>query len=443
MDTHTDLFRALSALNAWQDNYNHNDIRAIARSIRRFGMNGALRVWRGTVMAGNHTFKALQLIREEGPDATLDRSFPPEHIRVSGDDWLVLCIDVSHLTDEREVKAFAIADNQLARNAVADEDVLAKYLREVSDYDDAAIAATGFDDDQLQRLLARLADDLVESEDIGEQTDQLTELRQQWQTEVGQLWIIPSLNAGGDHRLLCGDSTNADHVKRLMAGERAKLFATDPPYLVDYDGTNHPSKWNESDAKKNKDWSTTYHDWDSAENGEALYDGYMREAVANAIVENAAWYCWHASRNQAMLEGIWDKHGAFVHQQIIWAKDRPILTRAYYMWQHEPCFFGWVRGKMPERYAEDYPSTVWNIPTIAPGQSTNHPTSKPIEVFSRPMEQHTLRGDLCYEPFSGSGSQLVAGEQTGRRVYGMEISPEYVAGILERASGLGLKPHLE
>ena len=92
------------------------------------------------------------------------------------------------------------------------------------------------------------------------------------------------------------------------------------------------------------------------------------------------------------------KFGAFVHQQIIWVKDRPILTRSWYSWQHEPCFFGWVRPHQPHRVADDFLSSIWQIPTVRPGQRTDHPTSKPVEVFAIPMRQHTRRGDVCYEP---------------------------------------------
>jgi len=173
-----------------------------------------------------------------------------------------------------------------------------------------------------------------------------------------------------------------------------------------------------------------------------LYDKFVAVAVQHAITEDAAWYCWHASRNQAMLERVWERYGAFVHQQIIWVKDRPILTRSWYMWQHEPCFFGWVKGQKPPRASEDYPASVWTFPTVPAGERTDHPTSKPVELFAIPMAQHTRLGEVCYEPFSGSGSQQVAGEQNGRLVYGLELQPQFVAVILERLAGMGLEPRL-
>jgi DNA modification methylase len=144
-----------------------------------------------------------------------------------------------------------------------------------------------------------------------------------------------------------------------------------------------------------------------------------------------------------MLEGVWQQHGAFVHQQIIWVKDRPILTRSHYMWQHEPCLMGWRKGHKPYRVPDaENCSTVWTFPTIAPGSETDHPTSKPVELFAIPISQHTRVGEVCYEPFAGSGSQYVAGEQLGRLVYGLELQPEFCAVILERLAGMGLQPAL-
>ena len=133
-----------------------------------------------------------------------------------------------------------------------------------------------------------------------------------------------------------------------------------------------------------------------------------------------------------MLEEVWERHGAFVHQQIIWAKSRPVLTRSWYLWQHEPCFFGWIKGKKPLRSAEDYPATVWQIESPPPGSKTLHPTSKPLDVFEIPMKQHTYAGDVCYEPFSGSGSQLIAAENLARQCRAVELQPQYVAVALQR-----------
>lgn len=307
------------------------------------------------------------------------------------------------------------------------------------------------DDAVLQAMLKDLAEEaglehfVPPPADFGDvpepKLDQVKELAQKWQTAFGQLWEIPSKTVKGKcHRLLCGDATAKDMVTQLMQGQRAALFSTDPPYLVDYDGTNHPHKWNEPD--KNKDWSDDYHDWDDAKQGEALYLGFIEAAIELALEEKAAWYCWHASRNQKMLEEVWEKFGAFVHQQIVWVKDRPVLTRSWYLWQHEPCFFGWIRGQKPKRVSEDYPRSVWQFNTIAPGETTLHPTSKPVELFAIPMEQHTDRGEICYEPFSGSGSQFVAGEKMGRLVYGLEKQPGFTAVILERLTEMGLEPRL-
>ena len=280
-------------------------------------------------------------------------------------------------------------------------------------------------------------------DDPGPKFDEAEELRKKWKVEPGQLWVL------GEHRLLCGDSTSATDVTRLMKSERAILFATDPPYLVGYDGTNHPgTKTSESRPSLNTDWSKTYGtNWDEADAAQNsdLYDRFIKVAVDVAILPNAAWYCWHASRRQRMVEESWEKHGAFVHQQLIWTKpNRPILTRSWYLWSHEPCFFGWQKGKKPPKETVEYGRTVWEIEGLNNDERPDHPTPKPLDCFAIPMRQHTKVGDICYEPFSGSGSQIIAGEREGRRVYAMESSPAYVAVTLERwAEATGGKPELE
>lgn len=349
---------------------------------------------------------------------------------------------VTDLSEEEEAVALATFD-PLAAMARGDRDTLAALLDELKE------AQIVIEDEALDSLMRRVASNeninwraLAEPPaDPGVAADEHEALLAKWSVSRGQLWEIPSRSVPGRaHRLLCGDSTNADDVIRLMNGERARLFATDPPYLVNYDGTNHPHRWNEPD--NNKDWGDKYRDWDSSDQGEALYDGFVSMAVAHAIADDAAWYCWHACWNQAMLERVWKRYKAFVHQQIIWVKDNSTLTHSWYLWQHEPCFFGWVRGHKPPRMSDDFPTTVWQFPALSVDREKLHPTSKPVELFAIPMAQHTRPGDVCYEPFSGSGSQHVAGEQNGRLVYGLEIQPAFVAVILERLAGMGLEPRL-
>ncbi len=298
------------------------------------------------------------------------------------------------------------------------------------------VELTGFD---LPDIHALIADSLTPSDGDGEDdfdVEAQLAANRPLITRVGDLIELRRIDADprfAGHRLLCGDCTDPAQVRRLMQDERAILFCTDPPYLVGYDGTNHPGKSKRIEKLKNKDWAATYGiTWDEASANPDLYEKFIRAAVDEAILPNSAWYCWHASRRQGMLESVWEKFGAFVHQQIIWAKDRPILTRSWYSWQHEPCFFGWVRPHKPPRRAEDYPSSIWHIPTVAIGQKTEHPTSKPLEVFKIPMRQHTRAGELCYEPFAGSGSQIIAAEQLGRRCNAIEISPRYCDLIVRR-----------
>lgn len=153
-----------------------------------------------------------------------------------------------------------------------------------------------------------------------------------------------------------------------------------------------------------------------------------------------------------MVERVWQKYGAFVHQQIIWVKDRPTMTRSWYLWRHEPALFGWANGEKPEWYihqhepaffgwqignkpfrrTDDYPNTVWEFPTTAPGEKPPHPTMKPLGVFHIPILQHTLPGQICYEPFLGSGTQIIAAHQLKRRCYAMEIEPLYCEISIQR-----------
>ncbi|WP_412509226.1 DNA modification methylase [Roseovarius sp. SYSU LYC5161] len=371
---------------------NAEAITTVAASIQEFGWRQPIVVDEAMVVLAGHT--RLEAARKLGFETA------PVHV-------------AKGLT-EAQTRAFRIMDNRSSENAAWDKDLLNLELADLleADFD---LGLTGFTEDELTGLMSSLEDGTGPRE--GE--DEVPETPEDPVSRPGDLWVL------GNHRLLCGDSTSETDVRRLMNGERAILFATDPPYLVDYDGSNHPTR--------NKDWSQSYgNTWDDSSQGAELYDGFISAAVAEAITEDAAWYCWHASRRQAMLEACWEKAGAFVHQQIIWVKDRGVLTRSHYLWKHEPCFMGWRRPNRPPKVAEQTLPSTWEMPSFTKDERPYHPTPKPLDAFGIPMRQHVARGGVCYEPFAGSGSQIMAGEANGRRVFAMEISPAYVDVAVER-----------
>lgn len=401
--------RPIAELKSYERNartHSPQQIEQIAASIREFGFTSPVLITAdGTIVAGHGRVAAAKAA-----------GLAAVPTLVVGEDW-----------SPEQVRAYVLADNQLALNAGWDDGLLKLELGELS-HAGFDLDLIGFDGDQIARLLAAEPSLGLTDE------DEIPEPPKQPATRRGDLWLL------GEHRLLCGDSTNAEDVTRVMDGKRAALFATDPPYLVDYDGTNHPTRKTASArAKKiaNKDWSEEYIEqkhWDDSSQGPQFYEAFMQVAIDCAIAEDAAWYCWHASRRQAMLEACWKKFEVLHHQQIIWAKSRPVLTRSIMLWAHEPCLFGWRSGKKPRVNREgfdNWPTTVWNIPS-SEIETREHPTSKPVRVFSLPMELHTLPGDVCYEPFAGSGSQHIAGEKTGRRVYGLELSETFCDVVVNR-----------
>lgn len=317
------------------------------------------------------------------------------------------------LSPEEEALILATLD-PISALAGADRDKLDQLLRDVST-DDAAV----------MQMLSDLAEDagvigFGQTEGLTD-PDDVPDPPAEPITQPGDLWLL------GRHRLLCGDSTKAEDVARLMAGERARLMPTDPPYLVDYDGGNHPpTKANRGKTKKEGGWDQ-YREGDA----EAFFSRYLRVALDYALVANPAIYQWHADIRKSLVMDAWQENGLLIHQHIVWVKSRQVLTWQHYMIQHEPCLYGWVQGKQPDLRPRSGATTVWQIDQK--GESDGiHPTQKPVELVKRPIEHHTQPGNLIYEPFSGSGTAIIAAEQTDRRCYAMELSPEFVDVAIAR-----------
>lgn len=353
-----------------------------------------------------------------------------EALRVSEDTEVpVLYVDLSP-SEERLVLA---TFDPLSAMAVPDRDQLDALLREVQTGDAAVMAMLS----ELAEANGIIPSGEPPAEDPGAQMDRAEELREQWQTARGQLWEIPSLSVPGKcHRLLCGDSTSAEDVARLMGGERARLFATDPPYGVDY-------------VEKAKDMNRLGYGHSrgtlaSAIEGDAMDDGDLPVFLATVLDlwldEHCApgtpfYICVPGIRETAFRNAVSRK--APVRQSLVWIKENFVIGRQDYHWKHETILYGWIDGA--HHTVEDRSqTTVWEI--SRDGGEKTHPTMKPVELWARAMRNSTKRGDICAEPFSGSGSQLAAGEIEGRLVYACDCEPKYVAVALERLAGMGLDP---
>ncbi len=222
------------------------------------------------------------------------------------------------------------------------------------------------------------------------------------------------LFALGDHRVLCGDSTNATDVARALDESRPLLMVTDPPYGVDYDpawraraGVNlNPHKLGTVTNDDRADWTDAWR----------LFPGDIA-------------YVWHAGLKASIVQTSLEQAGFVSRAQIIWAKDRLALSRGDYHWQHEPCWYAVRDGAPGHRTADRTQSTVWTIPARDDG-GHGHGTQKPVECMRRPMQNH-VASDV-YDPFGGSGTTLIAAEQLGRRCVAIEIEPRYVQVMLDR-----------
>ena len=368
-------------------------VEPVAASLRRFGWQQPIVARRsGEVIAGNTRLKAAKKLGLE--------SVP------------VVWFEGTDL----DATAYQIADNKVHEYSTWDDAALAKILQELRAED--SLEGVGFSVSDIDELLRELAAGSPGAEvtDPGPGEPSGSPV-----TAKGELWLL------GDHRLLCGDSTSAEDVARLMNGERAALLSTDAPYCVNYTGNDRPIH----DGKPSgKDWTHVYREIDIKDLG-VFMDGVLTVTLPY-LIEGTAIYWWHAHVQQPTIAAAFERHGLLLHQVLVWVKPSAVFGHSYYRWRHEPCAFGWVQGSKP-RHGVGQLDTVWEADWDGKARFSGfHPTSKPTKLFEIPIEQHTPPGAICLEPFSGSGSQIIAAEKLRRRCFAMELQPVFVDGTIER-----------
>ena len=343
----------------------------------------------GTIFAGNMRFRAAQQLGWETVPAIM--------------------VDIP----EQLARERALRDN--AQWGEWQEDALAEFIYTLGE-EGSDLSVLGFEDSELQRLMAMVVgggDGLTDPDDV-------PPLPAEPITRPGDLWLL------GPHRVLCGDSTTPADVAKVMNGEKARLMATDPPYLVNYDGGNHPDSHANRPETKTKNWDAYKDPATSVE----FYVAFLEAALPH-LIDRAPIYQWHANMRQSLVDEAWRKAGLLAHQVVVWVKSRGVLGHSHFMWQHEVCLYGWRQGKMPRLKPPANSTTVWQVDQKGE-QDGIHPTQKPVELFRRPIEFHTKPGDLCFEPFLGSGTCLIAAQILERRCFAIEQEPAYVDVAVRR-----------
>jgi len=333
-------------------------------------------------------------------------------------------IVLAHLSPAQR-RALVIADNQLAiAGAGWDEEMLRIELAMLQE-ESYPLDLVGFDDVELARLL--------ELQDVPQgltDEDAVLEVPQETISKPGDLFLL------GRHRLICGDCTDPDVVAKLLGNAKPLLLITDPPYGIELD-----SEWRDrAGLNGHGPAEASYMKHRIEGHTETTISGDTRADWSSAfelVPSLEVAYVWHASKfTREVLDGLL-RIGFLHHQQIIWNKCRTVLTRTLYWFQHEPCWF--VRKKNAPWYGKaGENSTVWDCPSpkfIMGGskeEKWDHPTQKPMEVMRKPILNHSLPGEAIYDCFLGSGTTLIAAEQTGRVCYGVELDAKYIDVIVRR-----------
>ena len=303
-------------------------------------------------------------------------------------------IELAHLTLGQK-RAYVLADNKLAERAGWDAQMLAL---EVADLGELGIDLIDLG------FTGRDLDDLLRQDDGDPREEEVPPVPDVPVSRLGDLWRL------GPHRLICGDATDATTVGRVLDGVRPHLMVTDPPYGVSYD----PDWRNRAGASETK------------RTGKVMNDDRADWREAWALFPGEVAYVWHGALHAAVVADGLAAAGFAIRSQIIWAKERLVLSRGHYHWQHEPCWYA-VRSSGTGHWSGDRTqTTLWTIPSGDQDATTVHGTQKPVECMRRPMLNNASPGQAIYEPFCGSGSCLIAAETTGRICHAVELDPAYV-----------------
>jgi DNA modification methylase len=302
-----------------------------------------------------------------------------------------------------DITAFGIADNRTSELAEWDDKVLSELLEglKAEDFD---LSAIGFDIDDMNEMIGdKNKEGLTDPDDVPEPPKVP-------KTKLGDIWQL------GNHRLMCGDSTDALQIERLMDGQKADMWLTDPPYNVAYEG-------------KTKEAMTIQND--------SMGDGDFREflkkcyAAADAVMKpGAVFYIWHADSEGYNFRGAAFDIGWKVRQCLIWKKSSMVMGRQDYHWRHEPCLYGWKEGA-GHLWASDRKQTTI-LEFDRPSRNGEHPTMKPVVLFEYQMLNNTKGADIVLDSFGGSGTTMIAAEQNGRYARLMEFDPKYCDVIVKR-----------
>ena len=311
----------------------------------------------------------------------------------------VPCVFVDYLTPAQK-KAYIIADNRMALDAGWDEEML-KVEIEALQADDFDLGLTGFD----EKELAAFFDDDSDTKDDDFDVD--AEMEKPCMTKPGDLWLL------GNHRLVCGDSTKQETYELLMNGKLANLVVTDPPYNVNYEGSAGKIK---NDNLENEKFY------------QFLFDAFT--CMEKAMVNDASIYVFHADTEGLNFRKAFADAGFYLSGTCIWKKQSLVLGRSPYQWQHEPCLFGWKKNGKHQWYSDRKQTTIWEFDK--PKKNGDHPTMKPILLIAYPIKNSSMSNCIVLDPFGGSGSTLIACEQTNRICHTIELDEKFCDVIVKR-----------